>query len=306
MICASLNVAQASKPFKLVMYTSALAGEGKSTIISNVAIHLAQSGKRILLVDLNVHRPVLAQRFHLKCEVGLTNMLAKKSKRLSVEQYSQDTSFVGLQVLAAGTQAMNSSEFLRSLATADFFPRLKQAPFDYVLFDTPPLFAVAEAQILASSIEALVLVVNGARTPRRVLARTRQLLWRMQTTRVLGVIVNQSSWRDYADTHPYALPLPRQASEQQFTVEEVTLELPAVTMRLITAPTQVIEQGDLPLLDTGPDTGETEHLNSESSERVIHPPFSLSGLMMPTNGLTGRTCSGDIATPVPPSLQNLS
>lgn len=306
MICASLNVAQASKSFKLVMYTSALAGEGKSTIISNVAIHLAQSGKRVLLVDLNVHRPVLAQRFHLKCEIGLTNMLARKSKRLPVEQYSQDTSFAGLQVLAAGTQAMNSSEFLRSLATADFFSRLKQAPFDYVLFDTPPLFAVAEAQILASSIEALVLVVNGARTPRRVLARTRQLLWRMQTTRVLGVIVNQSSWRDYADTHPYALPLPRQASEQQFIVEEVTLELPAVTMGLITAPTQVIEQGDLPLPYTGPDTGETEQINSEPSERVIQPPFSLSGLMMPTNGLTGRACSGDIATPVPPSLQNLS
>ncbi len=114
--------------------------------------------------------------------------------------------------------------------------------------------------------------------------------------------MNQSSWRDYADTHPYALPLPRQASEQQFTVEEVTLELPAVTMRLITAPTQVLEQGEPRL----PDTGETEQINSEPSERVIHPPFSLSGLMMPTNGLTGRACSGDIATPVPPSLQNLS
>lgn len=304
MICASLNVAQAGRPFKLTMFTSALAGEGKSTIISNVALHLAQAGKRVLLIDLNVHRPMLAQQFHLKSQAGLTNMLARKCKRLPIEQYSQPTSFTGLYVLAAGTEAMSSAAFLRSLACTHFFPQLKQAPFDYVLLDTPPLFAVAEAQMLLAAVEALVLVVNGASTPRRILARTRQLLLRFQMTRVLGTIVNQSAWRDYADTHPYTLPRSqksRQVCEPGFVVEEVTMELPAVTVRQIAAPAFGQSEPRLP------DTGETEQIGRASApERVIQPPFSLSGLMTPTNGLTRRGQAGEAFTPLPSSLQSWS
>lgn len=303
MVCASFNVAQAAQPFKLVMFTSALAGEGKSTVASNVAIHLARAGKRVLLVDLNVYRPTIAQRFHLKSQVGLTDMLARHSRQLPLEQYTQATSFAGLYVLAAGARSMNSLEFLRSLAAAQFFIRLRQAPFDYVLFDTPPLFAVAETQILASSIEALALVVNGSRTPQRVLARTRQILWRMQTTRVLGVVVNQSSWRDYADTHPYALIPSMQAGQPRCQVEEVTVELPTVIVQQVTAPELAIRpDSDMRL----PDTGETEQISqrsSRSSELIIRPPISLSGLSISTNGLTRRAFTGDAATPVPPSLQ---
>jgi capsular exopolysaccharide synthesis family protein len=295
MICASLNVAQLSRPFKLVMFTSALAGEGKSTLVSSVAIHLAQAGKRVLLVDLNVHRPVIAQRFHLKSQPGLTDLLAR---HLPLEQYSQATAFAGLHVLAAGTCPMSSLEFLRSLTAAQFFTRLQQAPFDYVLLDTPPLFAVAETQILASSVEALVLVVNGSQTPQRVLARTRQLLWRMQSTRILGVVVNQSSWRDYGDTHPYTLTSPGLKLDPQMRIEEVTLELPAVPTRRFLIPEPAPAQVRLP------NTGETVQVSKASSERIIRPPISLSSLTMSTNGLLGRTFEAGTATPVPPSLRD--
>lgn len=295
MICTGLNVAQISHPFKLVMFTSALAGEGKSTLVSNVAVHLARAGKRVLLVDLNVHRPVIAQRFHLTSSIGLTDMLARHSRHLPLEQYSQVSSFAGLYVLAAGTRPMSSLELLRALTAAQFFARLQQTPFDYVLFDTPPLFAVAETQILASSIEALVLVVNGSRTPQRVLARTRQLLWRMQLTRILGVVVNQSSWRDYADTHPYTLPSADRELDPQLHIEEVTLELPAASTRQYLISEPVSGQAHLP------DTGETEQVSKTSSERIIRPPISLSGLTMSTNGLLGRNF--EAVTPVPPSLR---
>lgn len=299
MVCASFNVAQASQPFKLVMFTSALAGEGKSMVVSNVAIHLARAGKQVLLVDLNVHRPAIAQHFHLKGQGGLTDMLERHNRQVPLEQYTQLTSIAGLSVLAAGTRSMNSLEFLRSLAAAQFFTRLQQTSFDYVLFDTPPLFAVAETQILASSIEALALVVNGSRTPQRVLTRTRQILWRMQTTRMLGVVVNQSSWRDYADTHPYTLVSSPQTSQPRSQVEEVTAELPTVVMRQITS-------GLTPGMRL-PDTGETAQISQIaqlSQEPVIRPPISLSGLTFPTNGLTRRAFSNETATPIPPSLQD--
>lgn len=295
LIGASLTVAQASKSFRLVMFTSALAGEGKSTIASNVAINLAQAGKQVLFVDLNIHRPTLTQQFRLNRQTGLTDLLTRNSRQLPPEHYVQATGFPGLFVLPAGTQQMSSSEFLRSLAATQFFSRLKQMPFDYVLFDAPPLFAVAETQILAASIGTLVLVMNGSRTPRKVLARTRQVLWRLQTTRMLGVVVNQSSWHDYADTHPYALAQARPESEPRRIVEEATLELPAATTKLISAPEPVIEQRERRL----PDTGETEQIRSAVPGYVIRPPISLSGLAISSNGLTRRVFPEDTAPPTP-------
>lgn len=156
MICASLNVARANQPFKLVMFTSALAGEGKSTIACNVAIHLAQAGKQVLLVDLNAHRPALAQLFRLNNQFGLTNLLAGKNEQLPWETYSQITDIAGLRVLTSGSQRMNFPEMLQALLAAQFFSHLQQTEFDYIIFDAPPLFTVAETRIMASSMEAIV------------------------------------------------------------------------------------------------------------------------------------------------------
>ena len=309
MLCASLDVAQAGHPFKLVMFTSALAGEGKSTIASNVAIHLAQAGKQVLLVDLNIHRPALAQEFHVPEQAGLTNILARNGNPLLIERYAQATSLPGLSVLLAGTHSMSSAEFLRSLITTQLFSQLKQSSFDYVLFDAPPLLAVAEAQVLASSIEALVLVVNGSHTPCKALMRSRQLLWRMQTTRVLGVVVNQSSWRDYTDVQPYTLPQPvLKQSEPQLSIEEVTLELPTVTMLELPTTIMKLIPASLPVSEPGesrlPDTGESERINQPLPERVIRPGLSLSGLTMSGNGLIQRTFSADAVPSTPGPVQH--
>ncbi len=307
MLCAGLDVAQAGHPFKLVMFTSALAGEGKSTIASNVAIHLAQTGKQVLLVDLNIHRPALAQEFHLSEQVGLTNVLARDSNPLLIERYAQATTLPGLSVLLAGTQKMSSAEFLYALTDTQLFSQLKQAPFDYVLFDAPPLLAVAEAQLLASSMEALVLVVDGSHTPCKALLQIRQLLWRIQATRVLGIVVNQSAWRDYADTHPYALPQLAPANRaSQWLVEEVmpesptevTLELPTMVMKLLPPAPPVSGLGETCL----PDTGESERIGNPFSERVIRPGLSLSGLTMSGNGLVRRTLRGNTVPSTPEPL----
>ncbi|HEU5382644.1 MAG TPA: polysaccharide biosynthesis tyrosine autokinase [Ktedonobacteraceae bacterium] len=303
MISASLNLAQTSQPFKLVMFTSALAGEGKSTIISQVAMDLAQANKKVLLVDLNIHRPALAQQFHLQSQQGLTNWLVRGNKHFQIEEYSQASEIAGLYVLSAGTQRMNSAEFLQALTTTHAFEQLKQTSFDYILLDAPPLFAVADTQLLLPALEAMVLVVNSARTPRRVLARTRQILWRLQKTRVLGVIVNQSPWREYTDSHSYLLPQARQYEvSQQFKIEQVTTDLPELITQLppaLPAP-QPVSVARQPYF---PNTGETEPVRPTY---VIRPMLSLSGLTMSGNGLTRRIFDADISTPVPPSLHDIS
>lgn len=298
MISASLNLAQVSKPFKVVMFTSALAGEGKSTIISQVAMDLAQAGKQVLLIDLNIHRPAIAQHFRLPSQIGLTNLLTRRNTRLYIEQYSQASEIAGLRVLTAGTQRMDSAEFLQALATAQFFEQLKQTAFDYVLLDAPPLFAVAATQIVLPALEAVVLVVNGARTPRRMLAQTHQVLWRLQTTRVLGVIVNQSSWRDYADTHPYVLPQFKPQKKDYLVrkpgmMDQETQLLP--TPDLVGNLRQSHER----------DTGENRPvIPTEAPAYVIRPMLSLNGLNMSSNGLTRRAVDMDVITPFPQSLQD--
>lgn len=301
MICASLNLAQANKPFKLVMFTSALAGEGKSTIISQVAMDLAQAGKRVLLVDLNIHRPALGQHFRLSSSAGLTNLLARKSIRWSIEQYSQASEVAGLRVMTAGTQRMNSAEFLQALVASQFFTLVKQTAFDYILLDAPPLFAVAEAQILLPMLEAMVLVVNGARTPCRVLARTRQVLWRLRTTKVLGVIINQSVWRDYADTHPYALPQPISRQKKRPAPKQIARDLPEQATQYLPTPELVghAQRSHFP------STGENEPVRAEGATAyVIRPMLSLNGTHMPRNGLTQRAFDMDVVTPLPQSLQD--
>ena len=299
MLCAGLDVAQAGGPFKLIMFTSALAGEGKSTVVSNVAIHLAQAGKQVLLIDLNIHRPALAREFHLPEQAGLTNVLTRNGNALLVERYAQATALPGLFVLQAGTQKMASADLLRTLTTSQLFAQLKQSSFDYVLFDAPPLLAVPDTQVLASLVEALVLVVDGSHTPCKALHGIRQLLWRMQTTRVLGVVVNQSFWRDYTDTHPYRFPQPiAEKYVPQLSVEEVTQELPTVVMKMIAVPPPVSEIGERRL----PDTGESERINQPPSERVIRPGLSLSGLTMSGNGLVRRSFNGDAVPSTPGTL----
>jgi capsular exopolysaccharide synthesis family protein len=293
-LCACFH--EARQPVRLVTFTSAQVGEGTSTLVSDVAIHLARTGKRVLLVDLNMQHPAIARRFCLKSQAGLTDMLARYSRGLPLEQYCQASSFTDLYVLAAGTCPMNALELLHALTETQFFSRLHQTPFDYVLLDAPALCAGTEACTLAASGEALVLVVHGSRTSRRELAKTRQLLEQMRLTGPVGVILNQRRGRDQR-----CISLPRMASlalNPRLRIEAVTLELPVVAAKPCLFP----EADD----DYLPDTGKTVQIRRIPAEQIIRPPISLNGLMGTTNGLLGRASGMASATPVPSSLQELA
>lgn len=286
-LCAELS----ALPQKLVMFASAQAGEGKSTLVSDVAIHLARAGKRVLLVDLHLRRPALAQRFGLTSRVGLTDVLTRPGGGLPVEQYCQPCADAGLYVLAAGSVPLKPLALLRALTATQFFSRLLQAPFDYVLCDTPALFTGVETQLLVACAGALVLVVQNARTSRRALVKTRQLLAQLRVGRVVGVVVNQWAGRVEASPSP-ARPTPRRY------VEEVTRELPVVSTHPYALPATA--SGQTPL----PDTGETAQIHGIAPERIIRPPISLSGLRGTTNGLLGRPFGAGATTPVPSSLRD--
>ncbi len=167
MLCASLNAAQALRPFKLVMVTSALAGEGKSTVAANLASFLALAGKRVLLVDADLRRPVQYRHFQLDNSRGLSHALVPTSSLVD-----------------------------------QLFDYFMKAPFDYILFDTPPLLPVADAQALASHIQVTVVVVDASKTPRKILLRVKSVFNRTDT-KILGVAINKCSWPEYGYIREY-------------------------------------------------------------------------------------------------------
>lgn len=201
-LCANLNAVQRLQPCKLVMITSSLASEGKSTIVAKLATQLAISGKHVLLIDANLRDPVQHSYFHLDNEYGLGNILTENALQLEEALYGQETSIPQLWVLTAGNGFSNPADLLQSSRTTDLFSYFQQAPFDYVLFDTPPLLSVADAQILSSHVQATVLVVDLSHTARRVLTRTRKVLGRLHPT-MLGIVLNRSLSTDSSNLKLY-------------------------------------------------------------------------------------------------------
>jgi polysaccharide biosynthesis transport protein len=201
-LSATFNTIQHSKPFKLVMVTSALAGEGKSTIAANLGLFLAMSGKRVLLVDADLRHPVLDQHFQLDNHQGLYNVFLEMWAHIQVELVGQPTEIETLRVLTAGAAPSNPAELLQSGLVGQLFELFKKSSFDYIIFDTPPLLPVADTLILASYMDATILVVDVSKTSRKILARAKQILRRTPAT-LLGVTVNKSCWPDYGDIRDY-------------------------------------------------------------------------------------------------------
>lgn len=202
-LCANLNMAQAIHPFKMVMVTSSLAGEGKSTIAANIASFLAMSGKRVLLVDADMRHPVLDQHFQLDNRKGLSSAFLEPWPQVQMELDGKPTEIQSLRVLTTGVLPSNPPELLQSHLAHQLFNHFRNAQqFDYIIFDTPPLLPVADAQILAAYIQTTVLVVDASKTSRKVLRQARQTLSRT-STRVIGVAINKSPWPGYGDIQDY-------------------------------------------------------------------------------------------------------
>lgn len=196
-LCANLNAEQTRHPLKLILVSSAGAGDGKSNISVNTATFLARTGKRVLLVDADLHHPVLAQQFRLNNHLGLSAIFLEQSAQVRSLLNGQETSIPTLRVLTAGVLPPNPAELLQSSLGKQLFSYFsEEAPFDYIIFDAPPLLALADAQILASLAHATILVVDVDKTPRRVLLQAKRALKRSHT-RIVGVVINKCRWPEY-------------------------------------------------------------------------------------------------------------
>ncbi|WP_083516902.1 CpsD/CapB family tyrosine-protein kinase [Alicyclobacillus shizuokensis] len=186
MIRTNLQFAGVAEETKVILVTSSEPGEGKTSTISNLAIVTAQSGKRVLLIDADMRKPQIHQRFQTSNLDGLSNLLIQERK---LEQCIMYSGIDNLFLLSSGPIPPNPAEMLASSAFADLM-KWARGEFDYIYIDAPPILAVTDALVLTRVADGTVLVVDAQRTNRNMAQRAVGML-RQVEARILGVVLNR-------------------------------------------------------------------------------------------------------------------
>ena len=196
----NIQYASVDKELKSIIVTSPNPGEGKSTTISNLAIVFAQQGKKVLLVDADLRKPTIHYTFNINNTKGLTHLLMKQT---TLKNVIQQTPVLDLFILPSGTIPPYPAELLESEAMSQLMDRLK-VDFDLVLYDTPPILAVADAQILANKCDGSILVVKSGSTEKDRAIRAKDILLNSRS-KLLGVVLNNKMMKDshYQTTYYY-------------------------------------------------------------------------------------------------------
>ena len=196
----NLEFSSLDKPICSMVVTSPAPEEGKSTTLANLAVTLAQAGKRVILVDCDLRRPSLHHIFGARGTVGFTDIM--RDDALMAKPPLQETCVPNLFLLTTGTLPPNPSELLASRRMSEVIAAL-QSHADMILFDAPPIIAVTDAAVLASKVDAVLLVISAGRTKREHAKKARALLEKVNA-RLIGTVLNNvkgetSMYRYYAD-----------------------------------------------------------------------------------------------------------
>ena len=183
----NIQFSSLDRPLRTMLATSTAPDEGKSTTLANLAVTMAQSEQRVILVDCDLRRPTLHTLFNLSNDEGLTSMI------LSTEDAPiplQDSGVPGLSVLVSGPLPPRPADILGSRRMEAVIARLRDAA-DIVLFDTPPVVAVTDAAVLATRMDGVLLVFQAGKTSRDRARQARQILEKVKA-HIVGVVLNNA------------------------------------------------------------------------------------------------------------------
>ena len=157
----NIHFAAIDNPLRTLLVSSAEVGAGKTTTAVNLAYAMVMDGKKVIIVDADLRRPSVHKLLGLPNSPGLTDVLAGDVKL--VDALMQHTDIPGLMALASGTPPPNPSELLGSRAFTAVLEQLAEQT-DVVIVDSPPVLVAADAQILASQIDGVIVVVEPGGT----------------------------------------------------------------------------------------------------------------------------------------------
>ncbi len=190
------------KGIKTLLFSSSSAGEGKSTASTNLAVTFAQIGSKTLLVEADLRKPVISRFFGIEREPGLSDIILgsydwKETVRtvtdimmgnLSMEEIMLTPGFDNLNIITSGSIPPNPAEIINSQRMTEFITQVKAA-YDVVIFDTAPILPAADAVILGSKVDGIVIVYRVGKIARGALKRAKMQMDHIKAN-VLGIVLN--------------------------------------------------------------------------------------------------------------------
>ncbi len=183
----NLSFYSVDDPIQSLVMTSSAKDDGKSAVAANLAVTMAQSGRRTILVDCDLRRPTLHTLFDLDAAPGLTNVILGEIDGLPL----QGTGVENLSLLASGPKPPNPADMLGSKRIDALIIELGEQA-DFVIFDTPPALAVTDAAVLGAKVDGVLLVISAGKTKRDHAERAKETLEKARV-RIVGVTLTNAS-----------------------------------------------------------------------------------------------------------------
>ncbi len=204
-----LYFSQFGRDLKVVQVTSPVPGDGKSTLSCNLAVSMAQSGRRVLLIDADFRRPRIGKIFGIEDDVGVASIITGQAE---LDDVTHRGPVANLSLMPCGKPPNNPAELLSSQHFVDLIELLKEK-FDFILIDTPPLLAVSDPGAIAGIVDGVVLTMRLRRNLKPLASRALSTLESVGA-QCLGVVVNGVSaeagygydynYNDYRYAYKYA------------------------------------------------------------------------------------------------------
>lgn len=184
----NLQFLEATHQAQVLMVTSPMPGEGKTSTVLGLAAALAAQGVKTIIVDADLRQPRIAENLNLQSSVGLSNILAG---RIDVHHAVQRSASSNVDVITSGTAPPNPAELLGSPGMPEILRQLRTS-YEMILIDSPPVLPVTDAVLLAPSVDGLVLVCRADTTSRAQATRSAEAL-KMVNAPLIGTVLNDAA-----------------------------------------------------------------------------------------------------------------
>ncbi len=199
MIRTNILYSQTDETIKSILVSSPGPGEGKTTTVTNLAITFANLGKRTILIDTDLRRPVVHRVFEIDRDPGVSHYLSGNVSDFN--SLPRETDIPNLWVVPAGVSPPNPSELLGSKKMKSLIAQLK-SEWDIILFDSPPITAVTDATMISTEVDSMVLVIKAGGTIKESLIRSLHSL-KGVSTKLTGAVLNGVSRHTSYDSYYY-------------------------------------------------------------------------------------------------------
>lgn len=184
-IRTNIEFSSVDQDMRSLLVTSSGPSEGKSSTTANLGVVFAQQGKRVLLIDGDLRKPTVHYTFKLDNRTGLSTVLVGEK---TLEETVKETDVPNLEILTCGPIPPNPSELLGSNAMKQMLQKAQET-YDVVIFDTPPVLAVTDAQILANICDGSIIVARSEQTEYEAIQKAKDLL-EPAYAKLLGIVLN--------------------------------------------------------------------------------------------------------------------